>query len=133
MTVLVFIYWSGDFSAFQCICYEQLCLFCLDFCRLFLLYEVHTYLFCEMSVIINDMFLALVSGPGLVRGGRGNYHCLCGAFCNLTHSYSQCHRRCVAGESLYVNPTTSHLYVGNRFGYYLNFLASTSGHFRITS
>lgn len=39
-------------------------------------------------------------GLGLVRGWRRNNHSLCGAFCNLTHSYSQCHSGCVAGEQL---------------------------------
>lgn len=81
------------------ICYEQLCaLSC--FHPLLLLLYVYTYLFCEMSLINNDVFLVLFSGPGLVWGGRGNYHSLCGAFCNFTHSYSQCHRRSVAGETL---------------------------------
>lgn len=49
---------------------------------------------------LNNLFSALVLGPGLVWGGWRDHHSICGAFCNFTHSYSQCHRWCVAGKQL---------------------------------
>ncbi len=56
----------------------------------------------EGNINVNQIlilkWLLFYIGTGLVWRGRGDHYSICGAFCNITYSYSERHCRCLAGK-----------------------------------